>query len=173
MIETTFLMIKPDGIQRKLTGEILRRLENKGLKLVAIKMVRIDPATAAALYREHRQKPFYQKLICFIQSSPVLVTAWEGFEAVKLVRKLVGQTDPLAARPGTIRGDFSLNVTFNVVHASDSRKNAHRELTLFFNPDEIHEYRLTVNRWMNRDEQGIGGNPPGEKHANYDKQQNN
>lgn len=140
--EQTLILIKPDGVQRRLIGEIIARYERKGLKLIGMKMMQLSPTTAEALYAvHHRGKPFYETLIQFVTSAPIVALAVEGRNAIELVRTLNGATDPLAAQPGSIRGDFSLNVTHNVVHASDSAENARRELRILFAPDELHVYR--------------------------------
>ena len=139
--EQTLILIKPDGVQRRLIGEIIARYERKGLKLVGMKLLQLPLATAEVLYAVHHGKPFYETLIQFITSAPIVALAVEGRNAIELVRTLNGATDPLAAQPGSIRGDFSLNVTHNVVHASDSPENARRELNILFAPDELYVYR--------------------------------
>jgi nucleoside-diphosphate kinase len=146
--EQTFLMIKPDGVQRRLIGTVITRLESKGLQMVALKMVMVESDKAKMLYRDHLEKPFYNKLIRFILSGPIVVSVWEGDEAVAITRKLIGKTDPLESHAGTIRGDLSLNVTLNVVHASDSIDNAQREMSVFFSPAELVPYDMTLDRWM-------------------------
>ena len=125
MSERTFVMIKPDAVRRGLVGKILSRFENSGLSMVAMRRL---------TYAEHDGKPFYQKLLDYIHSGPVVATVWEGSNAVKLARKLIGATDPLEAAPGTIRGDFGLVIDENIVHGSDSVPSAERELGIFF-PD--------------------------------------
>jgi len=146
--EMTFLMVKPDGVQRRLIGTVIARLEGKGLKLVALKMAVIGKEKAEILYRDHKGKHFYPKLIKFIQSAPVIVSVWEGDEAVAIVRKVIGKTDPLEASSGTIRGDLSINVTLNIVHASDSIKNALREMNIFFPSTELNSYSMSLDKWM-------------------------
>ncbi len=140
--EQTLILIKPDGVQRGLVGEIVARYERKGLKLVGMKLVQLPLTTAEALYAvHHRGKPFYETLIRFITAAPIVALAVEGRNAIELVRTLNGATNPLAAQPGSIRGDFSLNVTHNVVHASDSPENAQRELGILFAPQELYAYQ--------------------------------
>lgn len=146
--ERTFVMIKPDGVQRSLVGEIIQRLERKGLKLVALKLMRISPELATRHYGEHRGKPFYESLTTFITSGPVVAMVWEGEEAVAQVRYLIGETDPREAAPGTIRGDLALFVGNNIVHGSDSAKSAHREIDLFFQADELNDYWLDLENWV-------------------------
>lgn len=133
-MEQTLVMVKPDAMQRRLLGTIIRRLEQKGLVMVAGDMRQLSAETAARHYASHQGKYFYDRLMKFITSGPVFVSVWEGPQAVKRVRTLVGATSPDEARPGTIRGDFALHITQNLVHASDSSAAASREIALFF-PD--------------------------------------
>ena len=147
-MEKTFVMVKPDGVQRGLIGEIIRRIERKGLKIVAIKMLKIDEGLAERHYAEHREKPFFRNLIEYITSGPVVAMVVEGREAVKVVRNLVGATNPVEANPGTIRGDFGIDIGRNVVHASDSIESAEREISLFFKPEEILEYERIDEIWV-------------------------
>lgn len=132
MSESTFIMVKPDGVSRGLVGEVIRRLERKGLRLEKIRMLTIDEALARRHYTEHTEKPFFPELLDFIISGPVVAMEWSGEEAVAVARALVGATDPKKANPGTIRGDYGLAVTHNLVHGSDSLESAGRELGLFF-----------------------------------------
>lgn len=147
-LEKTFVMIKPDGVQREIAGEIISRFERKGLKLVAMKMEKLSQKTAEKHYAEHVGKGFYDELISFITSGPVILTVWEGMDAVKIVRKVVGATSPDKAEPGTIRGDFVIYTTFNVVHASDSVETANREIGLFFDESEIFDYSLPIRGFL-------------------------
>lgn len=140
--ERTFLMVKPDGVQRALVGNVVCRLEKKGLKLIAMKMMQISPELAERHYGEHKGKPFYVGLIEFITSAPVVAMIWEGDDAVEMVRTLIGATDPRKAAPGTIRGDLAVFMGKNIVHGSDSAASAEREMGLFFNNDEICSYSL-------------------------------
>ena len=140
--EQTLVLIKPDGVQRGLIGEIVARYERKGLKIIGMKLLQLPLETAEALYAVHHHgKPFYETLMRFITSAPLVALAVEGRDAIGVVRTLNGATEPLEARPGSIRGDFSLNVTHNVVHASDSAETARRELRILFAPDELYVYR--------------------------------
>lgn len=147
-MERTFVMVKPDGVHRGLVGEIISRLERKGLKIVAMKMLKISEEMARKHYEEHKAKTFFSSLVSYITSGPVVAMVVEGRNAVKVVRKLVGATNPSEAEPGTIRGDFGLDVGRNVVHASDSLASAEREIGLFFRPDEIVSYEREVEKWI-------------------------
>jgi nucleoside-diphosphate kinase len=131
-VESTLLIVKPDAVRRSLIGEVLRRVEAKGLRVVEMRMTTIDRATADEHYAEHREKPFFDELVGFIGSGPVVVARLEGEGAVPVLRSLMGPTDPALAPPGTIRGDFGLIITENLVHGSDSTESAERELKLFF-----------------------------------------
>lgn len=146
--EHTFIMVKPDGVQRGLVGEVIGRLERKGLRLAAMKLMRITPDLAARHYGEHRGKPFYESLIAYITSGPVVAMVWEGKEAVNLTRSLIGATDPAKAAPGTIRGDLAVFTGCNLVHGSDSPKSARREIALFFTDEELDGYSLTLEEWI-------------------------
>jgi nucleoside-diphosphate kinase len=132
--QRTLVLVKPDGVKRGLAGEILARIERKGLRLIAGRLFTIDRDLAGRHYAEHTEKPFFGDLVSFITSAPVLALAVEGHEAVSVVRILMGPTNPAEAPPGTIRGDYGLEITFNLVHGSDSEESAKRELGLFF-PD--------------------------------------
>ncbi len=131
-VESTLLIVKPDAVRRGLIGEVLRRVEAKGLRVAEMRMTTIDRATADEHYGEHREKPFFDELVGFIGSGPVVVARVEGERAVPVLRSLMGPTDPALAPPGTIRGDFGLIITENLVHGSDSPESAERELKLFF-----------------------------------------
>jgi len=147
-MQRTLVLVKPDGVQRGLIGLILARLERRGLKLVAMKMIRISRELAGRHYAEHQSKPFYNGLIAFITSGPVVAMIWEGREAVAVVRSVMGSTDPLKAAPGTIRGDLALDLGMNLIHGSDSPARAETEMALFFSPDELHDYERTADRWI-------------------------
>ena len=147
-MERTFVMIKPDGVQRGLIGEIISRIERKGLKIVAMKMLHISQELAQRHYAEHRGKPFFDSLISYITSGPVVAMVVEGKEAVKVMRSLVGKTNPIEASPGTIRGDYAMDVGRNVIHASDSIESANREISLFFDENEIIEYKKFDEDWV-------------------------
>lgn len=139
-MERTLIIAKPDAIQRGLVGEIIHRLERKGLKLIGLKMLSLDEPILREHYAEHVEKSFYEGLEKFMKSSPVVVMAWEGFECTNSVRILVGATNPRAAEAGTIRGDFAMGTGRNLIHASDSKASGQREVSLFFSEDEIHGY---------------------------------
>jgi nucleoside-diphosphate kinase len=137
MPERTFMMIKPDAVQRRLVGRILQRVEEKGLSVVGLKLIAMPRAKAEQLYSVHKGKPFYETLVGFITSSPVVVLAIEGHQAIAVVRKLLGATFGFNAEPGTIRGDFGSSKGLNLVHGSDSAESAARELPIFFAPEEL------------------------------------
>jgi nucleoside-diphosphate kinase len=136
-MERTYIMVKPDGVQRRLTGEIIRRFENRGLKLVALKMLTPPRETAEKHYEVHKERPFYGELVDFVTSGPVVAMVWEGPEAVKLTRQMIGATKPLEAVPGTIRGDYTCDVMSNLIHGSDSPENAAAEIALWFKAEEL------------------------------------
>ncbi|MGZ4864332.1 MAG: nucleoside-diphosphate kinase [Halobacteriota archaeon] len=136
-IESTFVMIKPDGVKRKLVGEIISRLEEKGLELRAMKFKNLDIETAKKHYAEHVDKPFFEHLVYYVTSGPIIIMAVEGFNAVRAVRQLVGSTNPIEAMPGSLRGDFCLEQVRNLVHAADSLEAASRELALHFSKDDF------------------------------------
>ena len=146
--QRTFVMVKPDGVQRGLVGEIIARLERKGLKLVGLKLLRVDPELARRHYAAHEGKPFFAGLIRFITSSPVVAMAWEGPDAVEVVRRLLGPTDGRQAAPGTIRGDYGLDIGYNLAHASDSPEAAAQELALWFGEDELISYERAIDPWL-------------------------
>ena len=131
-MERTLVLVKPDGVRRGLVGEVIGRLERKGLRIAALRMLTVDDELAKRHYAEHVDKPFFGDLLSFITSGPVVALAAEGSEAVSVVRTLMGVTDPKKATPGTLRGDFALEITENIVHGSDSPTSAERELSLFF-----------------------------------------
>jgi nucleoside-diphosphate kinase len=131
-VESTLLIVKPDAVRRGLIGEVFRRVEAKGLRLAELRMITIERVTAEEHYGQHREKPFFDELVGFIGSGPVVVARVEGERAVPVLRSLIGPTDPALAPPGTIRGDYGLIITENLVHGSDSNESAERELKLFF-----------------------------------------
>ena len=148
MSERTFVMVKPDGVGRRLVGEIVRRYEAKGLTLVAMKLQVISRELAGRHYAEHAEKPFFPSLVDFITSGPTVQMVWEGTGAVDVVRKINGATNCLNADVGTIRGDFGLLTQSNLVHASDSLDTAAREIALYFSADEIVEYAMPDGQWL-------------------------
>jgi nucleoside-diphosphate kinase len=139
-MERTLIIAKPDAVQRGLIGEIIRRLEQKGLKLIGIKMTGLDEAMLRNHYAEHLEKPFYAGLEKFMKSSPVVLMAWEGYECVESVRNIVGATNPRQAAPGSIRGDLAIGTGRNLIHASDSKASGESEVNYFFNQGELFEY---------------------------------
>ena len=148
MAERTLIIIKPDGVQRHLTGEIIGRFEKKGLKLVAAKFIRVSEPLARGLYSVHQGKPFYEPLVAYISSAPVLATVWEAPGVISMARKLMGATFGFDAEPGTIRGDLGSSTRYNLVHGSDGPESAEREIDLFFKPDEIVDYDLADALWL-------------------------
>ena len=147
-VQRTFVMIKPDGVMRGLIGEVISRIERKGLRIVAMKMKKISREEAERQYAVHKGKPFYEGLIKYVTSGPVVLMVVEGENAVEIVRRLIGPTNGAEAPPGTIRGDFSLNISRNVVHASDSVENAKYEMSIYFKEEEILEYRRPEEDWI-------------------------
>ena len=145
--QRTLVLCKPDAVQRGLVGRIIARFEDKGLKIAGMKLIRVDDELAAKHYAEHLEKPFYPDLRGFVTSSPLVAMAVEGENAVEVVRGLMGVTNPQIAAPGTIRGDFGLNLTKNLVHGSDALASAEREIALFFSEEELHDYDLTMSVW--------------------------
>lgn len=131
-VERTYIMVKPDGVQRRLTGEIIRRFENRGLKLVALKLVLPTRDIAEKHYAVHRERPFFGELVDFVTSGPVVAMVWEGPDAIKLGRQMIGATKPVDAQPGTIRGDFTCDVLSNLIHGSDAPETAAEEIALWF-----------------------------------------
>ena len=148
MNERTLVLVKPDGVQRQLVGRILRRYEDRGLKIVGLKLMRIDRGLAERHYAVHRDRPFFRGLVDFITSGPLVVAALEGPNAIAVVRAVNGATRPEEAAPGTIRGDFALETAQNLVHASDSAETAAAELDLWFTAGELLEYEREIDRWV-------------------------
>lgn len=147
-MEKTFLMVKPDGVQRGLIGEIVSRFENKGFKLVAAKLMMVSRELAEAHYAEHREKPFFGELVGFITSGPVFAMIWEGENVISVARQMMGKTNPADAAPGTIRGDYGINVGMNIIHGSDSPESAKREIDLWFQEQDHVSYEKTIERWI-------------------------
>lgn len=148
-MEKTYIMVKPDGVQRNLVGEVVGRFEKKGLRLAGMKLMQISPELASRHYAEHEGKPFFGELIDFITSGPVVAMVWEGLNAVSVARTMMGKTNPAEAAPGTIRGDLAIFMGNNVVHGSDSPESAQREINLFFSPEELVEYTKANDFWVN------------------------
>ena len=147
-MERTLVLIKPDALQRGLSGTIIARLEARGLKLVAIKLMQVGNELAQQHYREHSEKPFFRGLVKFITSSPIIAMVLEGIEAVSIVRNSMGETNPKNATPGTIRGDFALDMGRNLIHGSDSIESARKEIGLFFANTEILNYQRDTEPWI-------------------------
>ncbi|SFF05050.1 nucleoside diphosphate kinase [Paenibacillus catalpae] len=147
-MERTFLMIKPDGVQRGLIGEIVSRFERKGLKLVAAKFMVVSRELAETHYAEHEGKPFYEPLLNFITAGPVFAMVWQGDNVIALTRAMIGKTDAVDALPGTIRSDFAVHTNLNLIHGSDSPESAAREIANFFTPEQLVEYEHTIQRWI-------------------------
>ncbi|MCM3163105.1 nucleoside-diphosphate kinase [Metabacillus litoralis] len=147
-MEKTFLMVKPDGVQRQLIGEIVGRFERKGFQLAGAKLMTIPVELAEKHYGEHKGKPFYEELVQFITSGPVFAMVWQGENVIELSRKMMGKTNPKDAEPGTIRGDYTMFVSKNIIHGSDSPESAEREISLFFQDNELVEYDKTLNSWI-------------------------
>ena len=147
MTERTLVLVKPDGVQRLLTGRIISRFEERGLKIVGLKLVAVDRSLAERHYDIHRERPFFASLVAFITSSPLVAMVLEGPNAISVVRMIVGATRPHEAAPGTIRGDFGLETAQNLVHASDGPDTARIEIALWFDDDELAEYERDIDRW--------------------------
>jgi nucleoside-diphosphate kinase len=146
--ERTLVLVKPDGVQRQLAGRIISRFEERGLKIVGLKVVRVDRELAERHYAIHRGKPFYEGLVAFITSSPLVAMVLEGPNAIVMVRTMVGATKPTEAAPGTIRGDLAVEMGQNLIHASDGPETAATELALWFGPSELVSYEREIDRWV-------------------------
>lgn len=146
--EKTFAMLKPSTVARALIGKVVGRIEDKGLKITAMKLTLVTPEKAAKLYEVHKGKPFYEELVQFITSGPIVAMVIEGDESVKIMRKLIGATNAKEAELGTIRGDFAMSNQKNAVHASDSAENAKKEMAIFFTPEEILNYKRADENWV-------------------------
>src|SRR5690625_2325931 len=147
-MEKTFIMVKPDGVQRGLIGEIVSRFEKKGFVLVGAKLMQISNELAEEHYGEHKERPFFGELVDFITSGPVFAMVWEGEDVIKTSRNMIGATNPQEATPGSIRGDYAVTVGKNIIHGSDSSESAKREINLFFNEDEIIDYSKQDKDWI-------------------------
>ncbi len=148
MKQRTLVLLKPDAVNRRLMGELITRFEKKGLKIVGMKMLWVSKELAEKHYEVHRGKPFYDSLIDYITSAPIVAMVLEGDNAISVVRKMMGKTNGQEAEPGTIRGDYSMSVQNNLVHGSDSEENAKREIELFFSDAELMDYRLVDEVWI-------------------------
>jgi len=147
-MERSLVLVKPDAVQRALAGQIISRLESKGLKIVAMKMLHMDRGLAQRHYAVHKGKVFFDDLVNFITSSPLIAIVFQGGNAVQIVRQMMGETDPAKAPSGTIRGDFGVDVGHNLVHGSDSTENACREIDLFFSAEEVFDYERELDTWV-------------------------
>ena len=147
-MERSLVLVKPDGVQRGLIGEVVSRLERRGLRLAGAKFMQVPKALAEEHYAIHKGKPFYAGLIAYITSAPVMAMAWEGPGAVAAIRQTMGATRPLEAAPGTVRHDFALEVGRNITHASDSPENGKQEIALWFKPEELASWSRDIDRWV-------------------------
>jgi len=147
-VERTLVLVKPDGVQRGLIGEVISRLERRGLRLVAARFMLVDKTLAETHYAVHKGKPFYDGLIAYITSAPVMAMVWEGPNAIAAVRQTMGATRPTEAAPGTVRHDLALEVGRNLTHASDEPANAEKEVALWFRPDELVSWKRDADRWI-------------------------
>ena len=147
-MERTFLAVKPDGVQRQLVGEIIRRYENKGFKLVGLKLIQPTRELAEKHYAVHKERPFFAGLVDFITSGPVVAMVWEGDGVVASARKIIGATNPLTAEPGTIRGDYGANIGRNIIHGADAIETAQTEIALWFKSEELVEWERSVTSWI-------------------------
>ncbi|WP_221565199.1 nucleoside-diphosphate kinase [Alkalihalobacillus sp. TS-13] len=147
-MEKTFLMVKPDGVQRNLIGEIVSRFEKKGYKLAGAKLMQISDELAQNHYGEHKERPFFGELVDFITSGPVFAMVWEGENVIASARNMMGKTNPSDAAPGTIRGDYAVQVGQNIIHGSDSPESAEREINLFFKDEELVNYDKSIAKWV-------------------------
>ena len=147
-MERTLILVKPDAMQRGLAGEVLSRLERRGLRLAALRMLLVDEATARHHYGEHEGKPFFEGLVAYISSSPIIAAVFEGTDAVAAARQTIGATNPTEATPGTIRGDLGLELGRNLVHGSDSPESADREIGIFFADQPVHSWPRDIDPWI-------------------------
>ncbi|MED4581408.1 nucleoside-diphosphate kinase [Brevibacillus choshinensis] len=147
-MEKTFLMVKPDGVQRNLIGEIVSRFEKKGYQLVGAKLMTVSRELAEEHYAEHKERPFFGELVDFITSGPVFAMVWQGNSVITTARAMMGKTNPVDAASGTIRGDFATSVGMNIIHGSDSLESAEREIGLWFSADEVLSFEKTIQRWI-------------------------
>jgi nucleoside-diphosphate kinase len=147
-MERTLVLIKPDAVQRGVAGTIIARFERRGLRIVAMKMIQMDKALAQRHYAVHQSKPFFNDLVKFITSNPIIAAVFEGKNAVEVVRQTMGETNSAKASPGTIRGDYGIDLQYNLVHGSDSVENAAKEISIFFSPEEVLKYSRDIDRWV-------------------------
>lgn len=147
-MERTFIMIKPDGVQRNIVGEVIKRFETKGFTLVGLKLLKVSRELAEKHYGVHKERPFFKGLVEFIISAPVVAMVWEGDGVVASARKIIGATNPLNAEPGTIRGDFGVSIGRNLIHGSDAIETAQSEIALWFKEDELASWEPTLKPWL-------------------------
>ncbi|MEO0947104.1 MAG: nucleoside-diphosphate kinase [Cyanobacteria bacterium J06641_5] len=147
-MERTFIMVKPDGVQRGLVGEVIQRLEKKGFTLVGLKLVQVSRELAEQHYGVHKERPFFASLVEFIISSPVVAMVWEGEGVVASSRKIIGATNPLSAEPGTIRGDFGIDIGRNLIHGSDAVETAQNEIALWFKEEDLANWQPSLTTWI-------------------------
>lgn len=147
-MERTFIAVKPDGVQRAIVGEIIRRFETKGFTLVGLKLLQVSQELAAQHYDVHKERPFFPGLVEFITSGPVVAMVWEGDGVIASARKLIGATNPLNSEPGTIRGDYGVSIGRNLIHGSDAPETAQREIALWFKDEELVNWQPTITPWL-------------------------
>ena len=142
------MLLKPDSIQRNLSGELINRIEKIGFKIIGLKLMILDQTKAHEHYKEHKTKPFFNDLVSFITSGPIIAIAFQGPDCVQTIRKIMGNTNPSDAPPGTIRGDFGISLSMNLIHGSDSTESAKRELNIFFEESELVDYGKNIDKWI-------------------------
>jgi len=147
-MERTFIMVKPDGVQRNLIGEVISRFEKKGFTLVGLKLLSVSRELAEKHYEVHKERPFFKGLVEFIISAPVAAMVWEGNDVVVSARKMIGATNPITAEPGTIRGDYGVNIGRNLIHGSDAVETAEKEIALWFSDSELVSWQQTITPWL-------------------------
>lgn len=146
--QRTFIMAKPDAVQRNLIGDIMQRFERKGFHLIGAKLMNVPRELAEEHYSEHKEKPFFGELVDFITSGAVFAMVWEGENVITAARNMMGKTNPAEAAPGTIRGDFGISMGMNIIHGSDAPETAEREIALWFKESDLHQYEKTINKWI-------------------------
>ena len=147
-MERTLVLLKPDSVQRNLSGELINRIEKIGFKIIGLKLMILDQTKAHEHYKEHKSKPFFNDLVSFITSGPIIAIAFQGPDCVKKIRNIMGNTNPSEASPGSIRGDFGISLSMNLIHGSDSEESAKRELKIFFEESELVDYNKNVDKWI-------------------------
>ena len=147
-MERTLVLLKPDSVQRNLSGELINRIEKIGFKIIGLKLMILDQTKAHEHYQEHKSKPFFNDLVSFITSGPIIAIAFQGADCVKKIRNIMGSTNPSNASPGSIRGDFGISLSMNLIHGSDSVESAKRELKIFFEESELVDYNKNVDEWI-------------------------